>query len=317
MIGIDVGGANLKVVDEAGVHIHYCPLWEKAPIASLLEPYARGKDGLAAVVMSGELTDCFSSKAEGISFIADAVRRAFPEARFYGTDAAFHAGAVPCLAAANWLASADFLRTEYPLAVLLDIGSTTTDIVPLGRFDALQGLTDLARLQRGCLVYTGMLRTNVATLLRAVDLDGVRTPVSSEYFATSADAYLALGIITSAQYSCDTPDHKEKTREASLRRLARVVCADLEEIGGEGGALQIARQFRDLQGTVVCDAVRACAAASGADSIVVAGIGAPFFARQLGGIDLNRELGPVADALPAYAVREIAIRDGIFSGNRK
>ncbi len=34
MIGIDVGGANLKVVDdEECVHIHYCPLWENAPIA--------------------------------------------------------------------------------------------------------------------------------------------------------------------------------------------------------------------------------------------------------------------------------------------
>jgi (4-(4-[2-(gamma-L-glutamylamino)ethyl]phenoxymethyl)furan-2-yl)methanamine synthase len=314
MIGIDVGGANLKVVDEEGVHIHYCPLWEKAPITSLLAPYARGHDTHAAVVMSGELADCFRDKAEGISFIVDAVRSAFPAARFYGTDAAFHAGAVPALAAANWLASADWLRAKYPRAVLLDIGSTTADIIPLGRFDALHGLTDLTRLQKGYLVYTGMLRTNVATLLRAVDLDGIRTPVSSEYFATSADAHLVLGTITAEDYRCDTPDHKEKTREASLRRLARVVCADLEEIG-EDGALQIARQFRDAQCTQVCDAVRACVATSGADSVIVAGIGAPFFAGKLDAIDLNRELGPVADALPAYAVREIAVRDGVFSGN--
>ena len=312
MIGIDVGGANLKVVDGAGVHIHYCPLWEKAPITTLLETYASGKNDPAAVVMSGELADCFNNKMDGISFIVDAVRNAFPAARFYGTDAAFHAGAVPELAAANWLASADYLRAKYSRAVLLDIGSTTADIIPLGRFDELCGLTDLARLQHGFLVYTGMLRTNVAALLRTVDLDGIRTPVSSEFFATSADAHLALGTITAEEYGCDTPDHKEKTREASLRRLARVVCADLEEIG-EAGSMQIARQFRDAQCTIVCEAVRACAAASGADSIIVAGIGAPFFARQLGAINLNRELGPVADALPAFAVREIALREGVFS----
>jgi (4-(4-[2-(gamma-L-glutamylamino)ethyl]phenoxymethyl)furan-2-yl)methanamine synthase len=311
MIGIDVGGANLKIFDGAGVHIHYCPLWEKAPITSLLEPYANGKNDQAAVVMSGELADCFSNKMEGISFIVDAVRRAFPDARFYGTDAAFHDRAVPALAAANWLASADYLRAKYPRAVLLDIGSTTADIIPLGRFDALRGLTDLARLQQGYLVYTGMLRTNVATLLRSVDLDGVRTPVSSEYFATSADVHLVLGTITAEEYGCDTPDHKEKTRDASLRRLARVVCADLGEIG-EQGAVQIARQFRDAQCTGVCDAVRACVSASGADSIIVAGIGAPFFAGKLGGIDLDQMLGPVADALPAFAVREIALRNGVF-----
>ncbi|MGA2918215.1 hydantoinase/oxoprolinase family protein [Methanoregula sp.] len=312
MIGIDVGGANLKVVDEKGVHIHYCPLWEKAPITALLEPYARGNDTPSVVVMSGELADCFSNKMQGISFIVDAVRRALPAAQFYGTDAAFHAGAVPALAAANWLASADYLREKYPHAVLLDIGSTTADIIPLGRFDELLGLTDLARLQQGYLVYTGMLRTNVATLLRAVDLGGVRTPVSSEYFATSADAHLVFGTITAEEYGCDTPDHKEKTRDASLRRLARVVCADLEEIGEEG-AVQIARQFRDAQCTLVCDAVRVCTLEAGADSIVVAGIGAPFFAGKLDAIDLNRVLGPVADALPAFAVREIAMRDGEFS----
>jgi probable H4MPT-linked C1 transfer pathway protein len=311
MIGIDVGGANLKVVDGEGVHIHYCPLWEKAPITTLLEPYARGSDTRAAVVMSGELADCFSNKMEGITFIVDAVRRAFPDARFYGTDATFHAGAMPVLAAANWLASADWLRAKYPRAVLLDIGSTTADIIPLGRFDTLRRLTDLARLQQGYIVYTGMLRTNVATLLHSVILGEVRTPVSSEYFATSADAHLVLGTITTEEYGCDTPDHKEKTREASLRRLARVVCADLEEIG-EDGAVQIARQFRDAQCMQVCDAVRACSKASGSDQIVVAGIGAPFFAGKLDAIDLNRELGPVADALPAYAVREIAMRDGVF-----
>jgi (4-(4-[2-(gamma-L-glutamylamino)ethyl]phenoxymethyl)furan-2-yl)methanamine synthase len=308
MIGIDVGGANLKVLDDAGVHIHYCPLWEKAPIAELLKTYGNTGDEPAAVVMSGELADCFLNKLQGISFIVGEVKRAFPKARFYGMDAQFHDTAVPELAAANWLASADYLREQYPGAVLLDIGSTTADIIPLGRFGSLLGLTDLARLRKGYLLYTGMLRTNIATLLHAVDLGGTRIPVSSEYFATSADAHLVLGNISPAEYTCDTPDHKEKTKEASLRRLARVVCADLEEIGEEG-AMQIARQFHHAQQVAVAGAVRRCAADSSADEILVAGIGAPIYARELGGRDLNHELGPVASALPAYAVRKISMRD--------
>jgi len=308
MIGIDVGGANLKVVDDAGIHIHYCPLWEKAPIAELLKQYGNTGDEPAAVVMSGELADCFLNKQQGISFIVGEVKKAFPKARFYGMDARFHDTAVPQLAAANWLASADYLREQYPRAVLLDIGSTTADIIPLGSYEDLLGLTDLARLRKGYLLYTGMLRTNIATLLHEVDLEGSRIPVSSEYFATSADAHLVLGNISPAEYTCDTPDHKEKTKDASLRRLARVVCADLEEIG-ESGAMQIARQFHHTQQEVVSGAVRKCAAASSADEIIVAGIGAPLYARELGGRDLNRELGPVAGALPAYAVRKIALRD--------
>lgn len=311
MIGIDVGGANLKVVDDAGAHIHYCPLWEKAPIADLLLPYSCGKDEPAAVVMSGELADCFTNKLQGIAFIVAAVQKAFPAARFYGTDARFHTSAVPQLAAANWLASADYLRDQYPQAVLLDVGSTTADIIPLGRFGDLTGLTDLKRLQAGYLIYTGMLRTSIPALLRAVRLDGITTPVSTEYFAASADAHLVLGHISEKEYTCDTPDHRETTRGASLRRLARVVCADLDEIG-ENGAVQIARQFWEIQRTMIANQVRDVMQKTGSDEIIVAGIGAALFARELGGEDLSTQIGAAADALPAHAVRTVAIRERIF-----
>jgi probable H4MPT-linked C1 transfer pathway protein len=308
MIGIDVGGANLKVVSDDGVCIHYCPLWENAPVTTLLEQYATRPGEPAAVVMSGELADCFENKMDGISFIVKAVKDAFPSARFYGTDGKFHDYAVPQLAAANWLASADYLRAEYPDAVLLDIGSTTADIIPLACFERLKGLTDLLRLQMGYLVYTGMLRGNIATLLQSVIIDSKPTPVSSEYFATSADVHLVLGHITPSQYRCDTPDKKEKTTIAALRRLARVVCADLEETGMEG-AYQIASQFWEKQRSLVCNQVRRVAAESGSSRILVAGIGAPLFARELEGVDFSCELGPFADALPAFAVREVAVRE--------
>lgn len=306
MIGIDIGGANLKVVDDSGTHIHYCPLFEDAPIAEILRPYAAGASGPAAVVMSGELADCFRSKQEGIAFIVNAVQQVFPRARFYGTDAAFHNGAVPELAAANWLASADYLRQRFPDAVLLDIGSTTADIIPLNQFDDLKGLTDTKRLQKGYLIYCGMLRTSIPTLIHSVDIRGVRTPVSTEYFAASADAHLVLGHIGTDLYTCDTPDRKEKTIEASLRRLARVVCADLDEIGADG-AMAVAQRFWDTQRALICDQVHSVARSCGTRRIIVAGIGAPLFARELAGTDLTSALGPAADALPAHAVRELAL----------
>jgi probable H4MPT-linked C1 transfer pathway protein len=312
MIGIDVGGANLKIVDNDGPHIHYCPLWEGAPVTAVLDQYVNVPDEPAAVVMSGELADCFAGKTEGISFIVSAVKKAFHNARFYGTDGKFHDRAAPQLAAANWLASADFLREEYPEAVFLDIGSTTADIIPLAHFESLKGLTDLIRLQKGYLVYTGLLRGNVATLLRSVVLDGVDTPVSAEYFAASADVHLVLGHISPSQYTSDTPDKKEKTRTASLRRLARVVCADLNEIG-ENGARQIAEQFWEKQRDLVCCQVQQVAAESRAHEIIVAGIGAHLFSEELDGVNLTDKLGPYADVLPAYAVREVALRDSVFS----
>jgi uncharacterized hydantoinase/oxoprolinase family protein len=92
-----------------------------------------------------------------------------------------------------------------------------------------------------------------------------------------------------------------------MRRLARVVCADVEEIA-EAGARQIAGQFWDVQRALVCDKVRKVMAAAGTTDVVTAGIGSALFAQELGAIDLSEELGEAADALPAFAVREVALR---------
>lgn len=310
MIGIDVGGANLKLVDDAGVHIHYCPLWEGAPLRELFRQYRkRVGEEEAAVVMSGELADCFGSKSEGIAHIVDTVIEVFPGARFYGTDARFHSGPSRELAAANWLVSADYLRVLYPDAILVDVGSTTTDIIPLHDFNSLIGLTDIMRLQRGYLVYTGMLRTPVPALLHSVILGGVETGTSTENFAIAADAHLVLGHITSDLYTCEAPDKGEKTPAAAVRRLARVVCADPEEIGGETGAARIAYAFWHAQRQLVSDKLERVRSVHGPGRVITAGIGSALFAWELGGTDLARTLGPFADALPAFAVREVALRD--------
>ncbi len=303
MIGIDVGGANLKVVTEAGSAIHYCPLWTGAPIVDVLDLYA-GEE--AVVVMSGELADSFSSKDEGIRFIVDQVRSVFPGARFFGTDGQFHVGPTPALAAANWLASAVWLGETHPDSVLLDIGSTTADIIPLADPHSLYGLTDLARLQEGFLLYTGMLRTTVPAIINAVEVHGKRTPVASEHFAQSGDVHLVLGHIKPEDYSADTPDHGPATRQGALRRLARIVCADLEELGEETVAV-IADQVWQAQREQVMGAVDVAVRRSMSQTILVAGIGAPTFAPLLGAEDLSVHLGSLADTLPAHAVRELAL----------
>ncbi|MDD1663762.1 MAG: H4MPT-linked C1 transfer pathway protein [Methanomicrobiales archaeon] len=309
MIGIDVGGANLKLVDGNRVTIQYCPLWEDAPLTDLLHAFREAHpDPDAAVVMSGELADCFGTKMEGVRFIMESVQEAYPDAIFFGIDGAFHREPVPQLAAANWLAAADLLRMRYRRAVLLDIGSTTTDIIPLPGFSRLLGLTDLGRLQRGYLLYTGLLRTSLATQIPMVKLKGVETPTCAESFAIAADAHLVLGHITPRTYTCDPPDRGEKNVGAALRRLARVVCADLDEIGPDG-AMEIARQFWEAQRDRIRAAADRVVREGGADSIVIAGIGSSLFARDLGGKDLAREMGAVSDALPAYSVKEVALRE--------
>lgn len=304
MIGIDVGGANLKIVDGDDVIIHYCPLWEKSPITKFLQPYAERE---AAVVMSGELADGFSSKEAGIAFIVDAVLAAIPGARFYGTDGAFHTTPCMSLAAANWLVSADYLRTKYPGSVFVDMGSTTTDIVPLSSFDRLLSLRDLDRLQQGMLVYTGLLRAPVATLLREVYLDGgvTRTLVANELFAISADVHLVMGHISKAHYAVPTPDGAGIMITESLQRLSRMVCSDLSEIG-EMNARAVAAAFWDEQRSVIETEIKRVSGSAAMPDLICAGIGSALLAETFGGKNLSDIYGIMTDAFPAFAVREVA-----------
>ena len=261
VIGIDVGGANLKIVDGRNVTIHYCPMWQDSPLTELLESYS---DKTAAVVMSGELADGFSDKNEGIEYIVNSVRAAIPDSYFYGMDGEFHTSPDRSLAAANWLASADYLRDEYSSSLLVDMGSTTTDIIPLNSFENLKGMTDLDRLREGYLVYSGILRTTVPAVIRSASVNGICTPVSSEYFAQSADVHLVLGNIPECEYTSPAADGAATDYNSSLKRLARVVCSDLCEVGEEG-ALDVAREFYKTQMEIIGSSVRAAMEKTGCE----------------------------------------------------
>jgi probable H4MPT-linked C1 transfer pathway protein len=304
MIGIDVGGANVKIADDSGIHVIYAPLWTGQKIAELLEPFRReGKQ--AAVVMSGELADCFQTKMDGIGWIMQEVRKVFPEAVFFGTDGRFHTRPDPSLAAANWLASAVLLEKTHGGQVFLDMGSTTTDIIPLHNVRDLHGYTDIQRLREGFLVYTGMLRTNIATQINRVVIGGMPTPLAREYFACSADAHLVLGHISPEEYTVPPPDGCEKTLDGAMRRLARCACADIDEIG-RAGCTAIAREFWESQRSEVTRRLKDAEKRGCPDGIITAGIGGRLFASYPGNTSLDREFGSYADGFPAFAVRELA-----------
>ena len=119
-----------------------------------------------------------------------------------------------------------------PDALLLDVGSTTADVIPIadGRV-AADGRTDLDRLLAGELVYTGALRTNLAAIAPRVPVRGRWCPVASELFAISGDVHLILGHLAPEAYTCPTPDGRAASVECARERVARLVCADTEQLG--------------------------------------------------------------------------------------
>ena len=257
-----------------------------------------------AVTMTAELSDVFRTKREGVGFVLDAVEavsrapvRVFTTAGEFVDPATARARPLDA-AASNWVATAMLVGRFVPDALLVDIGSTTTDVIPVtgGRVAAL-GRTDPERLLAGELVYTGALRTNVAAIVRRVPLRGGECPVASELFAVSGDAHVLLGSLAPDDYTCPTPDGRPPTPEFAGERLARVVCADGEMLG--------AGEIRAIAAAVAEAQVEEIAAALGRVArrlarpvpVITTGLGA-FLARRAA----ERAGMPVKDLADVLAV---------------
>ncbi|MCM1986257.1 hydantoinase/oxoprolinase family protein [Methanococcoides seepicolus] len=277
-IGIDIGGANTKVASSDGeiTELLYIPLWKDTTLPSALKELANRlrPDGLA-VVMTGELADCFVDKDEGIKFIMDAVNNAFDcEVKYVNNTGNFQERTQSSreLAAANWAASARLIGEEVGDCIFVDVGSTTSDVIPIKNGKHIAGHTDFSRLLRDELFYAGTLRTNLAALLETVDLDAGTCRVSSELFANTADAYMLLGDIDKELYTCETADGAGKNMIDCMRRLARVVCADLTEIS-EDDIYRLAKNVKERQIELLCNSISTVAEKNDLDMIVSAGLG--------------------------------------------
>jgi probable H4MPT-linked C1 transfer pathway protein len=255
VVGWDVGGANTKAawleyergeVRRVRVASHPYEIWrDKGQLPQVLQgvlaEVTMETPQAMALTMTAELSDVFRSKREGVLFILESVAAAFPGCPTYALSLAGEfvpldeARAQPLdFAAANWLAAALFVARRHPHCLLVDVGSTTTDIIPiLGGQVASLGHTDLERLTAGELVYTGVLRTSLAAIVHTVPVRGRFCRVSSEYFTISGDVHLILGHIQPQDYTCPTPDGRPPTAEYARERLARLVCADGEMLSAE------------------------------------------------------------------------------------
>jgi (4-(4-[2-(gamma-L-glutamylamino)ethyl]phenoxymethyl)furan-2-yl)methanamine synthase len=321
ILGLDIGGANTKAASSDGLLAEsvYLPLWKGAPLDEVLRLLALREPQAVAVVITGELADCFSTKREGISSLTAAVKRAFSCPVYFWGKSGFAWTDPLELAAANWAASAALLAQEIGDCLFVDMGSTTTDLIPIRR-EALAAKTDFLRLNGGDLVYMGLLRTRLDALLPSARIRGQRVPLAPESFAIIADARLALGLICEDRYACETPDGAGKNREAALRRLARSVCADLEEIG-EAAALAIAEQACERQKRILVTAIERQAEKHGLTKLAAAGIGEGLIAEAaaflgLECLRLSQRYGAgISDVFPAYAVARMAEICRVFTSS--
>jgi len=207
ILGIDIGGANTKITELEGdsykIHHIYFPMWKKKDeLIELLKDY--NDADYVALVMTAELADCYKTKKEGVEDILNKAEKAF-DCPIYVFDVNGNFLSLEDakknylnVSASNWMATAKFV-SEFikESCILVDMGSTTTDIIPIKDKEILAEKTDLDRLMNNQLVYVGTLRTPVSFLANKIEFRGKLTNLSSEYFAITADISLILNKISS------------------------------------------------------------------------------------------------------------------------
>lgn len=242
-LGWDVGGAHVKLAAFGqdgrlkAVRIAPCPVWkgEETLAATLRDLRAEFEPGVpSAVTMTAEGADLWPDRHAGVVGTVGLLMQALagaPLALFAGPEgfvlperAAEHAEAI---ASANWYATAAVLAHLLPGGILVDIGSTTADLIPFeaGRVTA-RGFSDTERLASNELVYTGAARTPVMALAAEAPFAGRWLPLMAELFATTADVHRLTGDLTEEADLYPSADGGPKTVEASARRLLRMIGQD-------------------------------------------------------------------------------------------
>ena len=236
------------------------PLWQG--MDTLAEPVARILAALPdernthTLTMTGELADCFPARRDGVlrlvGYLSECLGTDNPLYVYAGNKGLVRPADIPgChadIASANWHATTAYAAQCLGSGILIDLGTTTTDIVPFhdNRVCA-QGHTDQERLRSGELVYTGLTRTPIMAVVRRVPYADVWQGIAAEYFANMADVYRITGDLEERFDLLPAADAGEKTRYHSLKRLARMLGADYAGGDADAPLLALARYVAGQQ----------------------------------------------------------------------
>ncbi len=291
--GFDIGGANtdLAIIDFDGEEIKnmevdfaYLPMWSNNDdlsrvLVELIENICPVSEiDAVGISMTAELVDAYDTKKDGVLDIVKKCGQTFDcPVAYVGIDGMMSAEEIEKeplkAAAANWIATAQIATLISDNCIFIDTGSTTTDIIPIkdGKECAI-GKSDFDRSATGELVYTGTLRTNLASFLDKVELNGKEYRVASELFAQTADVYMVLGLINEDDYICDTFDGESKSKIDCAKRIARVVCADLEMLSMDD-VTEMCRFIHQKQIEQIADGLKQVSQTQDLDLIVTTGLG--------------------------------------------
>ncbi|MDX1914493.1 MAG: hydantoinase/oxoprolinase family protein [Methylophilus sp.] len=338
VVGWDIGGAHLKaaLVDAQGKAMKVfqlpCPLWKGThELVSAMQHMLKLMEATNvqhAVTMTGELVDYFPNRQTGVCEIKQVV------VDLLGQDVRFYAGSLGFIsteevnsnalhiASMNWHASASFVAKHVQNALFMDIGSTTTDLIPIqAKLLINQATTDADRMASNELIYTGLIRTPLMAIGQKITFRGRSYHIVAEHFATSADVYRLLVQLPECVDIAETADGQGKTMLETARRIARMIGYDVEDASMLDW-IALAEAFKALQ---MCQLGQAVMQYTQNTPIVLVGAGVgDFLVKELANVlectylnvkdmiqaEERTTLQNAAICFPAYALACLVINNG-------
>lgn len=264
-IGWDIGGAHLKVIamDRSG-YIHFVkqqatPIWQGLEHLSTAiidtRKHLTDHPKTHVITITAELTDHFKDRQTGTKKILQCLHNelagetyqiyTYTQGLIPATQADQH---ITEIASANWHATASFVAQQKEIGILIDIGSTTTDIIPFAQNRPINiAYSDHHRLRKHELLYTGVIRTAVMAILNKIYFDGQWQNIIAEKFSTMSDIYHLTGILNPDHASIITADGAGKSKRDSARRLARMIGLDLNDTDSIKPMIDIAEYIASVQ----------------------------------------------------------------------
>ena len=242
-IGWDIGGANTKVCifDESlniiEVKSKNINLWENFEelnyyFQEISKPYIN-YDVQNFITITAESCDNFNNRHTGIySILENCNLNMYGKKLYYSNidkyliydDALKNPDS---LFSTNWMLTLKYLNKIKNVDLIVDIGSTTTDII-YKHMSITENIDDHKRLVNNSLLYAGVIRTPLPMIVNNVNFLSNEVPLINEVFSTTGDIFNITNDIDFNQLDYIGADNLNYTKKNSFVRIARSLGLDYD-----------------------------------------------------------------------------------------
>ena len=233
-LGIDIGGAHLKVIgidkNNKVVFVDYSnyKLWEgienlKAKFINI-NKMINNNSVKCGITMSAEMCDNFKNRYQGAkTLIQECDNLRFNNFFYVNSKEVFtKKPKYKQLISLNWHSIGKFLENKIESCIAIDFGSTTTDFICIKKNKIINKFNDdYSRINNSELVYTGFTRTPIFGVANQIDYNKKKLKIIPEFFSNTSDIYRILGKLNKKIDVEETADKSRKDIKQSLIRLSR------------------------------------------------------------------------------------------------